>query len=233
MTPVYHNRVQGSENDQERRRVPRLALTHEQLRNGPTGKVFSLIDLSENGLAFRLLDSEELIHFPVGSEFKGWINLKRVKYEISAKVRHLGRDWVGVAFGELPVESRLALQSFTHPENLGAELRPLPSQDGAIWYHGPTGTDLMFWFGENLKIVRMFLLVHGFYVSFESEILQTGNAVSHGERLELRGLIQMDSLPLLPDSVPDPNKLSIAKRLTLSSNLSVDLKKWCVRTMEV
>ncbi len=229
MTQIYHNRDQASENEQERRRVPRLALTHEQLRHGPTGKIFSLIDLSENGLAFRLLDGEDLIHFPVGSEFKGWINLKRMKYEVSAKVRHVGRDWVGVSFGEIPVESRLALQSFSNPENLGAELRPLPSQDGGLWYHGPSGTDLMLWLGGDLKVHRMFLLVHGFYVSFESEKLQTGKVASGGERLEIRGLIQMDSLALEPDAVPDPNKLSVAKRLTLSSNLSVELKKWCVR----
>jgi hypothetical protein len=239
MTQIFHSQekvsAQASEsdaNDQERRRVPRLALTHEQLRHGPTGKIFSLIDLSEQGLSFRLLDGEELIHFPVGSEFKGWINLKRLKYEITAKVRHLGKDWVGISFGELSVETRLALQSFTNPENLGTELRPLPSPDGALWFHGPSGTDIFFWLTPELKVSRMLLIIHGFYVAYDHETLKTGQVSSNGERIEMRGLIQMDSLPLVPDAVLDVNKLSIAKRLTLSSNLSVELKKWCIRTME-
>src|SRR5436190_1257440 len=76
----------------ERRRVPRLNLTKEQFRLEQNGKIFSVSDLSSNGMALRILDSEDLNLFPVGIILNGTLNLHREKFAVSARVRHIGKD---------------------------------------------------------------------------------------------------------------------------------------------
>ena len=62
--------------------------------------------------------------------------------------------------------------------------------------------------------------------------LVTGIARSSEKRSDFRseewGLVQFETMVMTPDDAPDLQKLDIAKALVLSSNLSQDLKKWCV-----
>jgi hypothetical protein len=51
------------------------------------------------------------------------------------------------------------------------------------------------------------------------------------QRGEEWGAVQFETIVLDADTQPDPDKLSIAKDLILSSNLPQDLKKWCVRQL--
>ena len=65
--------------------------------------------------------------------------------------------------------------------------------------------------------------------------LATGCVKSSESRSDFRseewGLIQFETMVMTPDSRPDPQKLSVAKALLLSSNLPDDLKSNCLKQL--
>jgi hypothetical protein len=217
----------------ERRRLPRLNLSGEQFRLAQNGKVFSVTDLSTEGMALRILDREDLRLFPVAADIQGTLNLKGSKYPVKAVVRHLGSDLVGCEFAGLDSTVAAALTQFLDPAVLGHELKPIPASDGALWYHGPSGTDLLLWRGVDGQYKRLTLYVLGSFVQWENDAgLSTGRAeVSEHDKSEIRGVVRFETMLLDRDSLPDSGKLSVAKTLILSSNLPQDLKKWCVRQL--
>lgn len=219
---------------QERRRLPRLNLTRELFRLQQNGKIFSIVDLSLDGMAIRVIDPLDLRLFPMGCSLEGTLNLKKEKYRVMAQVRHLGVDLVGCQFFSLSEEAIEALQKFLDPSFLGQELRPIPSAEGStIWYHGPPGTDLLFWHKSDGEYHRFLACVHGSYVQWDLiEMLVTGKTKPSHEKSEVRGAIRFDMMLLEKDSEPDPGKLNVAKNLILSSNLPQELKKWCVRRLK-
>src|SRR5262249_2303318 len=73
----------------ERRRMPRLNLTGEQFRLGLNGKIFSVADLSTEGMALRVLEPNDLAVFPVATRIEGTLNLRGEKYAVHAQVRHV------------------------------------------------------------------------------------------------------------------------------------------------
>jgi hypothetical protein len=128
--------------DKERRRVPRLCLTGELFRVAPVGKVFSVTDLSPEGMAIRVLDSEDLRLFAVSTVVHGELNLRREKYPIQCRVKNVRADMVGFQFENVSPAVDKVLHQYVNPKSLGEELRPIPSsENGALWYHGPSGTD--------------------------------------------------------------------------------------------
>src|SRR5690606_29800990 len=77
----------------EKRLLPRLTVTHEVFRDGKTGKLFSVIDLSKNGMAIRYNDRADLDErYMVGGAVGGILNLRREKLPITGRVRHIGKD---------------------------------------------------------------------------------------------------------------------------------------------
>src|SRR5947208_553915 len=82
----------------EKRRKPRIHLFSEQFRIDQTGKLFSVEDLSTDGMAFRILDQSDLSMLPVASLISGTLNLKGEKFSIQIQVRHLRPHVVGCQF---------------------------------------------------------------------------------------------------------------------------------------
>jgi hypothetical protein len=222
----------------ERRRLPRLNFAGEQFRlQGqayPNGKIFAVVDLSRQGMALRLIDPEDLRIFSVAAEIQGTLNIRREKFPIRARVRNVRPDVVGCEFENLESVTAEALKRFLDPDSLGQELRPIPaSGQGTLWYHGPSGTDLLLWRGIDGQYHRLTLYVQGNYIQWESEPgVSTGRAEASQERSEIQGILRLETMLLAADAQPDPAKLTIAKNLLMSSNLPQDLKNWCVRKLE-
>ena len=224
------------ENQSERRRLPRINLSGEQFRLAQTGKIFSVTDLSERGMALRILEKEDFLLFPVATVLQGVLNLKGQRHELTARVRHLGADAVGCEFEGLNPLVLTAISTFLDPAALGKELKPIPSSEGVgtLWYHGPSGTDLLLKRGADGQYHRMTLYVRGSYIQWMQEGgLTTGRTRSSDEAGESRGVLRFETLFLEVDSQVDSGKLAVAKTLILSSNLSEDFKNWCVRKLGV
>jgi hypothetical protein len=234
-----HDSQHGS--GDERRRMARLCLTGELFRYSPTGKTFLVTDLSPQGMALRMIDREDLRLYPVGMQVKGEINLRREKYQINARVRNIRGDIVGFQFEELSKEVTDVLSRYLDPVSLGQELKPLPSSDathgtGTLWYHGPSGTDLLLWRGMDGQYRRMALYVQGSFVQWETDHgVATGFFMQADERPEVRGVLRFETLMLNMDAHPDLKKLTVAKTILMNSILPQDLIKWCTRqlTLEV
>jgi hypothetical protein len=215
--------------------MARLCLTGELFKLSPSGKIFSVTDVSPQGLALRVLDPEDLRLFPVGSQVTGELNLKREKHPVRARSKNIRGDIVGFQFEEISPEVALALQKYLDPVSLGQELKPLPSAErAALWYHGPSGTDLLLWRALDGQYQRIILYVQGSYVQWENEReLSTGHFNAADEKPEVRGILRFETLMLDADAAPDLRKLEVAKTVILSSNLPQDLKKWCVRQLSL
>jgi len=225
----------GSEiRNHERRHLPRLSLTSEQFRLNRDGKLFSVSDLSRSGMGIWLLNREDAQHFSVGLLLEGILNLKRQKYHAKVRVRNMSPDRIGCEFEDPSEEIIVALADLLNPELLGKELKPLPSSEmTSLWYHGPTGTDLLFRRMADGNYQRFTLYVLGTFIQWDQrEGLSTGRTLISNERSELRGILRLETLLLDSDPTPAPDKLSIAKTVILSSNLPLDLKGWCVRQLE-
>lgn len=198
------------------------------------GKVFSVCDLSEAGMALRVLDVQDLKYFPVAAELKGTLNLRGKKISLQSKVRHLTPESVGCQFVGLSDEVKVQLSDFLDPAKLGSELKPLPVSEGRmLWYHGPSGTDLLMWRHNDGQYWKFTLYVLGSFIQWEEGPgVSTGECRASGALAEQRGILRLETCLLEADAKVDPDKLLIAKKLLLGSNLPQDLKKWCVRHFE-
>lgn len=218
----------------EKRRIPRLNLTREQFRLGRNGKIFAVVDLSIGGMALKMIEQEDFSLFPVGTRFEGTLNLSREKFPVSCEVRHIGREAIGCQFVDLPKQTHQAIEAFFNPERLGAELAPLPSdEEGLLWYHGPTGADLLLRRGMDGQFYRITLYLFGSFVQWEdTHGLTTGKVSSSHEKSEDHGLMRLETMLLSADDKLDLSKLKIAKTVIMSSNLPQDLKRWCERQLD-
>ncbi|HTL10963.1 MAG TPA: PilZ domain-containing protein [Bdellovibrionota bacterium] len=219
----------------ERRRVPRLNLTAEQFQYQENGKVYSVSDLSIGGMSLRILEAGDLSLFTVGHTVSGMLNLHRVKFPISAQVRHLRPDLAGLAFTGLDGETKAALEKFLDPAELAHDLRAMPAatDESASWFHGPTGTDVLVWRLPSGNLGRMAVFLFGTFVQWDPDAgLSTGRTLPADEQSEVRGAVRFDTLLLEPDAKPDAGKLNLAKTLVLSSNMPSELKNWCTRRIE-
>ena len=218
----------------ERRNLPRLSLTSEQFRLAQNQKIFSVSDISQKGMGLWLLDQADLEYFAVGSEIEGHLNLEREKYAVRAHVRNVAPDRVGCEFEVLSPETQKALDHLLDPKILGRELKPIPSAGkNMLWYHGPSGTDLLLRRLPDGQYERMTLYVLGTFVQWDEEQgLSTGRALASDLKSEVRGILRLETLYLDSDPKADRSKLGIAKTVILSSNLPQDLINWCIRKME-
>ncbi len=233
--PVLDVSDETQSSGSERRRVPRLNLTTEQFRLQKTGKIFPVADLSHDGIAIRVLDRADLLLFPVGTLVEGTLNLNREKYLVRARVRHIGTEMIGCQFEGLKPDVKKALVQVFDPVSLGKELRPIPaSENSTVWYHAPTGTDLLFWRASDGGYRRFALFIMGSYAQWEEEGgLTTGRANHAFESSEIRGVMRFETMLLDPDRSPDAGKLNVAKKLIMSSKLPQELRKWCLSQLEI
>lgn len=232
---ISENPVSQEVDPRERRRRPRLSLSSEQFRLNMNGKIFSVADLSLEGMALRVLEREDFQLFPVATQLSGSLNLRGQKYPVQAKVVRLGSEIVGCEFHSVSQEVKDALARLLDPAELGKELKPIPAGDmGTIWYHGPMGTDLLLWRGVDGQFHRVLLYVGGSFVQWDAEEgLNTGAVTSSDAQSEMRGVVRFETALMQRDERPASDKLSIAKEVLVSSNLSQDLKKWCLRRLEI
>ena len=225
----------GNERKDERRLLPRLNLGSEQFKLTQNGKIYPLMDLSQGGMGFWIIDPADCQIFSVVLELEGHLNLRRIKYPIKARIRYLSKDRVGCEFENLSSTVKDAITQFLDPVSLGKELRPLPANEirNTLWYHGPTGTDLLYKRSADGHYRQLTIYVLGSYVHWEeTEGLSTGRCQAADQHSEVRGILRLETLVMEADPAPDSGKLSIAKTLILSSNLPLELKTWSVRQLE-
>jgi hypothetical protein len=221
----------------ERRQVPRLTFTHQLFRLGSTGKVFGVADLSTGGMSLRLIDPNDLLHFTVGREIEGQLQLWRpAKWPVKARVVSIRGELVGLEFKALASETSRTLSKFLDPALRAATMKRMPvSNDRLHWYHGEGGLDLYVWFSERdsshasrfclMTGVASGAVVIGEGASPSSIVLRTGKTGDASAAPIQHGVVQDETQGLKLDVEPDAEKLGIAKSVILSSNMTESLKK--------
>ncbi|MBI3533985.1 MAG: PilZ domain-containing protein [Deltaproteobacteria bacterium] len=86
---------------EEKRKFPRLNFTHEQFKLNQSGKVYSILDLSINGLALHLIDSKDLVYFSLGAKLSGILNINSQKEPVQLRVTNVSKERVGCEFIDL------------------------------------------------------------------------------------------------------------------------------------
>lgn len=218
----------------EKRLLPRLTVTHEVFRDERSGKLFAVIDLSPKGMAIRFNDRADLSDgFMVGGTIVGILNLRREKLPVSGRVRHIGKDHIGIEFESLPSETAHAIQRVLDPHVLGQDLRPVPTGDASILYASEGGTEFLLNRESDGRFTKLVILILGSMIQWEERSgLRTGKVRSSDEESYVQGITRLESMIFTEDSAIDPQKLSIAKTLVASSNLSEEVKKFCFRRLE-
>jgi hypothetical protein len=178
-----------------------------------------------------LADPEERGLFSVGAPVEGTLNLKREKYALQGKVRYSSNDRIGCEFAEISGELRDAISAYLDPVRLGAEMKLIPAPDvDTLWYHGPSGTDLVFKRGSNGQIQKIILSALGIWIQWETfEGLITGVIEPPANPSEIRGIHRLETFYVDEDQGLDPKKLEIAKKVILSSNLPQETKDICIQ----
>ncbi len=185
-------------------------------------------------MALGLLDPQDLVLFPVGAEVEGMLNIKGEKYPIQAKVVYAHRTLVGCELIQPSMVLAQALQRCLDPQVLGQELKRIPSLEGkSVWYHSKTGCDLIFFGTEASDVTRIqkiLCCVLGSFIQWDkAQGLSTGSTRSAQHIPESWGLLSYETLVLSRDLKLDREKLNIAKKVVLSSNLETKLKDWCLK----
>jgi len=175
-----------TESNLERRRIPRLDLTTDQFKLAQNNKIYQVCNLSPMGMAIRVLENCELIHFTVGREISGVINVHGGKVEINARVKNVRGCNIGCEFHSLKDEVKSDLNNYLDPQRLANDLHLVPAGDTAtLWYHGPSGTDILFWNkgnGEPHAFYRFSVFVFGTFVQWEAEGgITTGRTLASDE----------------------------------------------------
>jgi len=229
-SPGPENGSTPAEPSPEKRLLPRLVLSGEQFRLSANGKVFGVADLSQTGMALRLLQQEDRLLFPVGMRFSGVLNLNRMKHSVSGVVKNLRGDHVGCQFESLSDELSQELRQWLDPVSLGDSLRPMPSSStlDSIWYNGRSGTELIVWpearvhtgaHFDELKRVWIVLWGQEFVDWDRAAGVRTGTLKLGSERDSVQGVLRWAPEWLHEDPRPDLTKLNLAKTLVLSSKL--------------
>jgi len=235
----FQNQASGLANSLEsleRRRLPRLFLSSEQFWYAQTRQLYAMSDISQEGFGFWLREPEDGVAFVVGFELDGMINLMRRKYPVKAQVCNVLPYHVGCKLVS-PAENLVqGIADALSPARLGQELKAIP-EPGALWYHGPMGTDLFFHQTKDGKYKDFIFYILQYFVQWEDEKgLITGGThyASQGRCGPVNeGIFQKHTLELEPDAQPDSQKLAIAKTLILSSKLPSELRNWCVKSLDL
>ena len=220
-------------NPVERRTWPRLTLSTEQIRLSD-GKIYGVADISATGMAIRILNSNDLIHFSVGALIEGHLNIRRQKYPVRARVRHVGKDLVGCQFDSLTPDVQKTLNQMLDPSLIGAGLKPIPTQDLHLWYHGSSGTEFMIYRAYDGTIQKISILVLGNLVQWQEEQgLITGVVESSFDESETLGVTRFETLLFKQDAHIDLKKCNMAKALIQHCALPGEMKKTCIRHLEL
>lgn len=219
----------------DRRIVPRLEVTSEQFRLSSNGKIFSVVDLSMKGMGIRVIEPDDLFLFPVGKSFSGVLNLRHVKYQISAKVTRVAREQIGCEFENLSDSVSALLNDALDPKWIGSQLKPMPQLDQTgtpYWYHGPSSTEVLIWRELDGSVSRLFAVVLGQYVSWsEPDGLETGWVASSGQANRRNGLVFQESLDLRKSETADRHAIELVRQLIQSSSINDPMRTKLIREL--
>lgn len=219
--------------ENNKRRVPRLRLTNDQFKLNRTGKVFGVYDVSEDGIGLKLLDHEDLAHFTLGSTVEGMLKFFEEYFPLKLKVSFVDPTRVGLQFQSGNKEFSKRLSELLSPEHLGSDLKLIPLDGGrGFWFHGHASTDFLVARNQQGAFLGFTLQVLGMAIRYRpDEGLTTGWIKSIEKEPEISGLIEVGQLSLEPDALPDSEKLSVAKKFILGSNLPEDIKTWAFQML--
>lgn len=228
------NTNESDKKSSERRRVPRLFLTCEQFRLNETGKVYSVVDLSEDGLALRVLSKDDLVLFSIGRTLSGTLNLNGAKYILQMDVRSVRSDLVGCKFKEIENSAKRAIVSFLDPASIGKALKAIPSNSNVLWFSAPPATDLMIELGNDSDFMRFSLYVFGNLIQWDAERgLVTGRTSPSEQASEIRGAVRFETLLFESDEKVDETKLKLAIKVILNSKIEKNMKTWILSRIEL
>jgi hypothetical protein len=215
----------------ERRQVPRVSLGSEQFKMAGSGRIYSVADLSETGLALWASDPAEWVEFSVGMKLEGTLRVREEKFSMEMQIRNRSKNRVGCEILNSSQAWLDAIQRFLDPESLGKSLKPIPSLDRRVlWYFGASGTHLSFRRLSDGQFDQLTLCYLGNLVQWDVDGgVQSGRLVSSDLPSELRGIFRLDTLFFEPDSSMDKRKLEIAKKVILSAPIPDDIKGWGAR----
>lgn len=221
----------------DRRVVPRLEVTSEQFRLSSNGKIFSVVDLSMRGMGIRVIEPDDLFLFPVGKSFSGVLNLRHVKYQVSAKVTRVARELIGCEFENLSDSVSALLKDALDPRWIGSQLKPMPQLDQLgtpYWYHGPSSTELLIWRQLDGSVSGFFAVVLGQYVSWsEATGLETGWVAGSGTGNRHNGLVFQESLDLRKADAPDRHAIELVRMLVQASSIADPIRAKLIRELSI
>jgi len=227
----------------EKRKLPRFHITPCQFLDGELGKTFAVQDISMGGLALRLVDREDLPFFAVASIHSGVVKVEGQKLSAQIRIKHIRGTLIGAEWVEPSQPLVEHLDSISHPEKLGVNLRKYDFSDlsATQWFHNPVGVDLLFYQGdvsgeasglgsvdESARPGRWMLYIHQNFVQWENGGgVQTGKAVAEAEEGHAHGIVRIETRLIEYDSRIDLSLIKAAKELVEHAPIeSVDLKHW-------
>jgi len=217
----------------EKRKMPRLDLSGEQFRIKQNGKIFSVVNLSVDGMAIRIIDQLDMVMFTAGAQVQGTLNLRHTKYEVSFQVQNIRNQSIGCRFSEISKEVQEALERYLDPKHLGAQLKPMPSsQRGVLWFHGPGGIDVLYWLDHKKSYQKCLFAVFDYFIQADQQGVSTGTMARTNQPSETHGLIRFETMLFVEDLQLDQHKIEVAKKLIMGSKLDHGLKKWTVGRLE-
>jgi hypothetical protein len=201
----------------EKRRLPRFHITPCQFHDDARSKNFSVQDISKGGLAIRLVDRLDLEHFAVSSIHTGMVKVEGKKLAGQFQVKFIRGTLIGAEWVNPSSELLNHLESISHPEHLGLQLRKfdLPDFSGTEWFHNPVGVDfLVYSENGNEALARWTLYIHHSFVQWEADTgVQTGQALAEDEEGYAHGIVRLETRLIEYDQRPDLTLVNAAKEL--------------------
>jgi hypothetical protein len=197
----------------EKRKHPRFLLSNELFKETKTGKVFSVYDLSREGLAINI---EEPL-WKIGQHIQGTLNLHIESIEITAKLLSYYGDRAALKIEKLSTYAKSVLEKALSPKRLGSSLKlikeALPEAD--YWFHGVCNTDLFLKFNESKEIEKLDLFFANYYFGYNKNLekkVMTGLCTSFGAtKIESLFLadepIKMENIDIEHDPEISANKI--------------------------
>jgi hypothetical protein len=198
----------------EKRKLPRFHITPCQFLDTKLGKTFSVQDISQGGLALRLVDRVDLTWFAAGSEHEGWIKVEGQKLGCRFQVKYIRGSLIGGEWLEPSPELIAHLEQISHPEKLGGTLKKYehPDSTSTSWYHSPLGADLLFY--EQGSLSRWMLFLHQNFIQWEKASgVTTGRSMAEDEEGYAHGIVRLETRLIEYDPQVDKNFVEFTKNL--------------------
>ncbi len=211
----------------EKRKHPRFLLTHEQFKETKTGRIYTVFDLSLNGLAVKVEDRP----WKEGAVIQGILNLNPESIEITPRLLGYYGDRAALKLEALSTYSRSVLAKALSPKRLGSSLKlireKLPLAD--YWFHGVCNTDLLVRLGQAGEVNKVDLFFANFYFGWKQANTTTGICHSFGaDKREPIFIadepVKMESIEINHDHTIDQQKFDWAVQILESAIIDSKLK---------